>query len=72
MFELVESGVKGPVADLEVFVGHLAEALGDGPSGSGLEIKDLEDEEEEGALQEGRWPAHGSSFQVTEMCRLHE
>jgi hypothetical protein len=62
VFQLVEGGVKRPVADLESLVGHLAEPLGDGPTGARLEIENLEDKEEEGSLDESGRAAHGAPF----------
>jgi hypothetical protein len=59
VLELVERGIERAVGDLEGLVGHLAEALRDGPAGAGLEIEDLEDEEVERALEESGGAAHG-------------
>src|SRR5205814_9076124 len=50
VFELMQGRIERAVADLESFVGHLTQALGDGPAGSRLEVEDLENQQIEGAL----------------------
>src|SRR6266478_9263988 len=58
-FQLVERGVKRPVADLELLVRHFLESLADGPSVLRFERDDLQQQQVERSLDEIWWFAHG-------------
>ena len=52
LFEFVERGVEGALADLQDFAGDLADALGYGPAVHGFEGDDFQDQEVQRALDE--------------------
>ena len=65
LFELVQGGVEGAVADLQDVAGDLLQTLADGPAVHGLKGENLQEKKVECALDQIRWLAHGLSS-VTE------
>jgi hypothetical protein len=70
IFEAVEGGIEGTLADGEDFTGEDLDALGDAPTVEGLAGDGFEDEKVESALEEVGWLGHEDTSNIDNIPRL--